>query len=297
MYDKILVPLDGSSDAEMAIPYAEEVAAKLGSQMILISASESGPTDTERFYQTYLKRITEQVQHQLTGWKPKKEISVQSKVLPGQPANEILHYADVSDVGLIAMTSRGSSGSGPWALGSTAAKVLQITTKPLLLVRSPASDAALQQKKLIKRILVPLDGSRLGEAAIPYAEGLGQALGAELVLFHAVEPEPLTPYSLWENAMPPSTDEIQGHKKNYATYYLEEAAKLVKDKGIGVSVAVDSGHAAECIIDYARENRIDLIALSTHGRTGLELWVFGSVTNKVLHYGDTPVLVVRPPVV
>lgn len=289
MYEKILIPLDGSKAAEMVIPYAQEVATKLSSQTILVSVFEPVPTDLERLHQTYLERITEQVQHQLKDWEPKKEARVQSRVLMGKPADEILRHADENDVGLIAMTSRGSSVRGPWLLGNIAAKVLRATTKPVLLVRAPASEAALRQKRLVKRILVPLDGSDLGAAAIPHAEALGRALGAELVLFQVLEP-----VASWAGSeVPYYITEPPEKRKNLAITYLDDVGKALRERGLKVSGVVAVGSPADRIVDYAKENAIDLIAISTHGRTGIGRWVFGSVTDKVLHAGDTAVLVVR----
>jgi len=164
MFERILVALDGSKVAEMVIPYAEEIAAKLGSGLILVSVSESA-ADTEHLYQAYLKHLTKQFENELWEWGVKGESKVRSEILFGKPANEILSCADKYNVDLVVMASRGSSGQGPWLLGNIAAKVLRATTRPILLVRAPASDAALQQKRLTKRILVPLDGSKLGEAS------------------------------------------------------------------------------------------------------------------------------------
>ena len=170
MYERILVPLDGSSAAEIALPYAEEIAAKLGAEIILASVSELAAVETDHLYRSYLERIAEQVQRQIKDWGAKKEAKVKSEVLLGTPASEILRYADESNVSLITMASRGRSSPGPWLLGNIAAKVLRAIGKPVLLIRVPADKAALQQRSLVRRILVPLDGSKLGEEAIPYAE-------------------------------------------------------------------------------------------------------------------------------
>jgi nucleotide-binding universal stress UspA family protein len=289
MYEKILVPLDGSKAAEMVIPYAEEIVAKLGSQMILVSVCESIPDDTEQLHRTYLERVTEQIQQQLKDWKPQKETQVHSKVLMGKPADEILRYADESDIGLIAMTSHGSSVHDPWVLGNIAAKVLRATGRPLLLVRTATSEAALEEKRLVKRILVPLDGSELGAGAIPYTETLGQALGAELVLFQAFEP--ITSWAGYGGGYVPY--QVPEALEKSAIAYLDNIGKPLKEKRLKVSSAVALGSPAQRIIDYAETNAIDLIAMSTHGRTGINRWVFGSVTDKVLHAGDVAVLVVR----
>lgn len=295
MYDRILVPLDGSTAAEMAIPYAEEIAAKLGSPMILVSVSESNVAGTERLYQAYIGRVAEQVQEQVKNWKPEKTIPVQSRVFTGTPVNQILHYADEIDAGLIVMTSRGASIPGPWLLGHIVGQVLRATDKPLLLVRTPATQSALQRRKLVNRILVPLDGSKLGAAAIPYAETLAQALAAELVLFQVLEP--MTSWASYIGGTVPlyQTPQDLERWKALANARLDDAAKPLRGRGISVSAAVLLGTPADQIIDYAKTNSIDLIVMSTHGRTGIGRWVFGNVTDKVLHAGDTAVLVVRPP--
>ena len=294
MYEKILVPLDGSKAAEMAIPYAVEVTAKLDSQMILTSVCESIPADTQQLYQVYLERITEQVQNQLKDWKPKKEKEVQSKVLIGKPADEILRYADDNNVALIALTSFGSSGRSHWFLGNNVAKILQATSKPLLLIRTPASNVAIRQKRLVRKILVPLDGSELGATALPYAELLGQALGTEVVLLHVLEQMRLPLLS--PEIVPPHSEPVPDESKRAESFaYLNGIANRLKKWGLKVSSTVVLGSAADQIIDYAKANAIDLIAMSSHGRTGIGRWIFGSVTDKVLHAGDTAVLVIRPP--
>lgn len=294
MYENILVPLDGSKAAEMVIPYAEEIAARLDSQMILTSVYEASAANTEQLYHVYLERVAEQVQQQLKDWKPKQEKQVQSKVFIGKPADEILRYADDNDVALIALTSFGASGRSHWFLGNNVAKILQATSKPLLLIRAPASEAALKQKRLFKRILVPLDGSELGATALPYAELLGQALGAELVLFQVLEPMRL-PLSDSEVTVPYSESAPEESKRADSSAYLNSVANRFKKWGLKVSSIVVSGSPANQIIDYAKANSIDLIAMSSHGRTGIGRWVYGSVTDKVLHAGDTPVLVIHPP--
>lgn len=292
MCKTILVPLDGSRAAEIVLPYAGEIAAKLGAEIILARVCESKAADVANVYRLYLEGIKEQVRRQVKDYGPQKEAKVFSKILLGKPADEILHYADESNVGLIAMASRGSSGQGPWLLGNIAAKVLRATGRPVLLIKAPASRAALRQKRLVKRILMPLDGSTLAEAAIPHTEVLSWALGAELVLIQVLMPLTI-PIPLGEECVYPSMPQAEESRKASAMAYLDGVGKPLKERGLITSSAVNLGSPADQIIDYAEANAIDLIAMSTHGRSGIGRWVFGSVTHKVLHAGDTPVLVVR----
>ena len=293
MHEVILVPLDGSDAAEIALPYAEEIATKLGGEIALVSVFESPATDADHLYRSYLERITELVQNQLKDYGAKKEVKVQSKVLLGSPAEQILRYADESNASLITMASRGASGQGPWLLGNIAAKVLRATRRPVLLLRTPASDAALQQKRLVKRVLVPLDGSTVGEAAIPCTEALAQAWGAALVLFQVVEP-----VTHWANMGVDASyyvaEDVESRKAS-AIAYLDGMGKSLKERGLSTSSAIGMGPSADEIINYAEANAIDIIAMSTHGRSGVGRWVFGSVTDKVLHAGDTAILVVQAP--
>ncbi len=288
MYEKILVPLDGSAAAEIVLPYVEEIGAMFSDDIALASVAEPPAADLDHLYRSYLEGITEQIERQLKEYAAKKELRVYSKILLGKPADGILHYADEINASLIVMASRGSSGQGPWLLGSVAAKVIRATSRPVLLVRAPCSSVALQQKKLIKRVLVPLDGSKTGEAALPYAEALAWALGAEMVLFRVVEPtlpEPPAPLT--------SIQEVDAGKKAVAIVYLDGVSKTLMEKGLRASTATAFGYSADEILNYVAANAIDLIAMSAHGRTGIGRWVLGSVTDKVLHAGDTAVLVVR----
>lgn len=299
MYERILVPLDGSKTAEMALPYAVEIAGKLCSQFFLVEVSESGSPDAEHLCQTYMERITDQVRLQLRGQEGAELVTVQNKVLTGKPADEILRYADQNKVSLIAMSRHGSSGEGPWFIGSIADKVLRAAKQSVLLIRTPASERSLRAKQLVRRILVPLDGSRVGETAIPAAEILARALGAELVLLRVVVPSSLQRDS-FQGFIDPTLEELvtqaekgQEDRKTSASKYLKRVGKPLRERGTPSLSVVVMGYPPDQIIDYAEANEVDLISMSSHGRTGIRRWLFGSVTDKVLHAGNTPLLVVR----
>jgi nucleotide-binding universal stress UspA family protein len=290
MYKKILVPLDGSNAAEIVIPYAEELAANLDAEIVAVSVYES-PDDMSHLHRYYLERVAEQIKRQIKGLQPGTEIQIYSEVLQGKPAQQLVRYADEMKISLIAMASYGSSGREPKLLGNIATKVLWSTKKPVLLIRTPAKEAKLKQKMLIKKILVPLDGSKTGETIIECAEVLAKALDAELVLFQVLEPlrvvagfETVTPYSI-----PQSEESI----KVAARTYLNGVEKTLRGKGIKTSTVIVWGSAAERIIEYAEANT-DLVTISSHGTSGVGRWVLGSVTEKVLQIGDKPVLVARP---
>jgi len=290
MFRRLLVPLDGSKVAESVLPYVEEITAKFGAEIILVSVYESTAVDMGQICRSYLDQIAEQVEHRLREWGAPKEARVTNQVLAGKPADEILRYADEHSVDLIALSSHGA-GKGPWAMGNIAWKILQVADKPVLLIRAPADSAALEQKRLLKRILLPLDGSEIGGAVIPHIEVLARALGAEVILFHVLEiPSVGVLAPGIEIAYRTSTLESE---KRIHLAYLDNVEKRLKKMGLSTSIVDNIGLAADEIINYAEKNAVDLIAMSTHGRSGIGRWVFGSVTQKVLHVGNSAVLTVR----
>jgi nucleotide-binding universal stress UspA family protein len=294
MYEKIMVPLDGSNAAERVLPYAEEIANKFNSEIALVSVAEPSPAESDHLFLAYLRTIQEKVKTELGKWGAKTGTPVTMDVLTGKPAQEILSYAADKNVSLVVMASRGRSGEGPWLLGNIAAKVLRATTKPVLLVRKEAPAESLQRKGLIKKILVPLDGSKVAEQIVPYAEDLARGTGAELILFHAyqtflgvISGEAMVTMSAEE------IKEVNDHREEEAKAYLKTMTGTLREMGLTVSEVVVSGDPADAILSYAESNGVDIISMSTHGLSGIKRWVFGSVTDKVLHAGDMPVLVAR----
>lgn len=148
----------------------------------------------------------------------------------------------------------------------------------------------------LKSILVPLDGSILGEAALPCAEELARTSGASLVLMQAVTP-PHLEIELAEARSPHLarlSEEYLEHATATARNYLAGIQKRLSENGIAVHTAVEMGQAPEAILASSRSNAVDMIALSTHGRSGISALVMGSVANKVLYSAEVPVLLVRP---
>jgi nucleotide-binding universal stress UspA family protein len=138
-----------------------------------------------------------------------------------------------------------------------------------------------------RHILVPLDGSKLAEAALKEALPLAKLAGAKVTLLQAVWPVIDVLNTGTQVAA------IERIRKKEAQKYLDSVARRPEWKGVKVDAVVKVGLAENIIINHARSKRVDLIVMSTHGRTGLKRWVFGSVADKVLRYADRPVLLVR----
>jgi nucleotide-binding universal stress UspA family protein len=292
MLEKILIPLDGSNNAEMVIPFAEELASKTRVEINLVGVSQLMPENIGNLYTNYLNKIKEEMQTHIKTMEPAAEVTVSGDVLKGEPATEILRFAHENGTDLILMASSGGSVRGPWLVGNVAAKVLRAAHTPLFLVRTPANITYWDQRRLIRRILVPLDGSTTGSSAVPFIEVLAGICEAELVLFHVLQPTAMVSASHQPAVEHPVLIADESRKSDVVDY-LEGICMRLNRMGLKTSTAVEVGLPAQRIIDYAKDNEIDLVAMSSHGRTGVERWVFGSVTDKVLHAGDTAVLVVQ----
>ncbi|MGQ9572228.1 MAG: universal stress protein [Dehalococcoidia bacterium] len=140
---------------------------------------------------------------------------------------------------------------------------------------------------MIRRILVPLDGSELAESILGYVVEIGRRSGASVLLLAAAHQE-----TAWGEEVP--ADHI-GRQVALAQDYLEMKRKELEAKGLQVAAEVVRKPAAEAILDRADADHVDLIAMSTHGRSGVTRWVFGSVADKVLHDTHRPLLLIRPP--
>ena len=152
---------------------------------------------------------------------------------------------------------------------------------------------------MFEKVLVPLDGSKVGEAAIPVLEQLVAKsatgtkvevtlLGVITILRHwVVVGEASAPVSYTEDELKIIQERVMA--------YLTETGESLKKKNIEINVMVRIGNAADEILKASEEINADLIAMSTHGRSGLRRLAFGSITDKVLHGSKTPVLMVRAP--
>ena len=151
---------------------------------------------------------------------------------------------------------------------------------------------------MFQRILVCLDGSKLAEQIMPYAREQARAFGGKLVLLQAVpEPVAYSPGIPGAGPVPIQTDamvEATQQALNSAKDYLERLANPLREKGIQTETVAMMGRAGETVLNYANNNNVSLIAIATHGRSGLGRAVFGSVADQVLRESGLPILLIRP---
>jgi nucleotide-binding universal stress UspA family protein len=321
MYHHILVPLDGSTRAEKALPIAARIARHSGAEISLLRAnpplvrynfyypypiiySEDLPEALEKEAREYLEKIA---QSQLLSGIPVHTYVV-SEIPPTQA---ILDYAESHSVDLTVLCSHGYTGLKRWALGSVAQKVARHSTAPVLVLRdehsalSPVHDDEAQPM----RVLVALDGSSFAEAALMPAAQLISALckpstKCEMHLLHVVQ-------SPSEHAEPKSQmydTVMRRDNRDEAERYLSMLKdKLSKEldlspKPLVVSSVIENQDVASTLIHFAEgqtngspsPKKFDVFALTTHGRSGIERWIIGSIAERVLEGTHLPVLIVRP---
>jgi len=298
MYQRILVPLDTSELAEVALPYAEQMAGRLGSEITLMSVSHSAGEKEQRVFRSYIQETVAVTKERANRYLEKptgQDVKVESAILVGNPAEEIVDYADRENIDVIVMATHGRSGIGRWALGSVADKVLRATERPVVLIRAKGARPDMLEKGVFKRALVPLDGSKESEAVIPHLEELASMLGAEVTLLQVLAIVYHVYISGDAPAQVPYTDEEMKPLKASAESYLEKVGSGLKGKGVTTKCQVRVGAAGHEIIKLADEIGADIVAMSTHRRSGVGRLVFGSVAEKVVRSGNTPVLLVRTP--
>jgi nucleotide-binding universal stress UspA family protein len=279
MFTRWVVPLDGSETAEAVLPWVERLAPRCNAEVVLLAVVSLGSIARDLSGDQYITAaVYEQViqgeKAALNDYLAKVGERLTAagcrtafQVLVGQPASAIIDTA-AEDVGetLVAMTTHGRTGLARFALGSVAGQVVRALPVPVLLVRSGA-----QQRPTLDTMLVPLDGSATAEAVLPAVEMLAPAFGTRVLL--------LT---------------VSGESDGPASAYLERIAARLSSAGItDVETRIIAGSPAEVILSIAGQTSADIIAMATHGRTGVRHWVLGSVAEDVLHQATVPVLLVR----
>lgn len=283
---KILVPLDGSGEAESVLPYLRDLAPRFESHVYILGVGIGEKTRrVNQLLEDYIKETAGNLQGD--------NIKAEPVVLYGNAADKILDYTSEKKIDMIIMATHGRSGITRWWMGSIAEKVISESTAPVLLVRSkrPSKAGAAGKVNVLHKILAPLDGSDTGESALSYAETLAINAQASVELLQIVSPPSTVESSLiggpdWRNFLKAMHDAGEN--------YLKIINSRLSDKGVKSTYKVVTGDPADKIVEYVEENKISLIAMSTHGRTGLARWVLGSVTDKVLHGARIPILLVRP---
>lgn len=300
MLSRLLVPLDGSALAERALTWATALAKRTRGELLLLRVVPPTPAPVsageiprlERKLIEAAQRYLDQCASRITG------VQVRTRVALGDPASVIVATAEEERHDLVVMGTHGRDDLQRWLLGSVADRVVRSVTGPVLLITPGASDplpALLAGARAPGRLLVPLDGSPLAESILPVAGELATALDAELLLLRVTPPladvAPLVPVPDFYVGV--DLVAVQAEIEREETDYLEGVAERLRAKGQRVSTLRRTGAPAETIVAVAEQEGALLIAMSTHGRSGIGRWALGSVASRVLHTTGVPLLLRR----
>jgi nucleotide-binding universal stress UspA family protein len=319
MFQRILVPLDGSMRAERAMPIAARIARASGGSIVLLRAVEP-PVE----YETYLtqgeslakstpkKYVGEAADYlsRVALSEVLKGIPVVTEEIVGAPEPTILDYAASSQIDLIVLCSHGYTGFKRWAIGSVADKVVRHAPMPVLFLRESGPTLRIPDAQHPLRVLVTLDGSELSEAILEpvtcFVETFSPPYQGKLHLLHVVDTSAIGgKYS--ERVSPEIIEQAKLQAREYLTMIKSKIQTIIAVDGefpITCSVVtaqdvataiIRAGESIEDAEGLPSAGSYDLIAISTHGRGALARWIVGSITERVLHATALPVFVVRSP--
>ena len=269
MLTKILLALDGSENAEKAIPWVRQLAGREKAQVVLLQVLF--PNSTRVVWQQeraaareYLMGIERELNYH----------GVPSKVLVrrGNAAREIVDAAQDQGCDLIVLTTRGGSKVKRWAIGGVTEQVMRLSRVPVLPVWNNLS---MPKQGHVRRLIVPLDGSKRADAVVWWSIRLAQLLRSRLYYVH-----------VRDGATPRARIEALQAKMN-------RVCESLRKQGLRAEFRLQVGDAAERILAVADRN--DLILTTTHGFGGVKRWMFGSVAEKLVHAGTSPVLIYKTP--
>jgi len=278
MLNKILVPLDGSSLSERILDRLEPIFQQEHPDVHLLRAVP-GPAGDEQAEELAAARVQlERFAETLSN----RRATFSTHVVAGDPSQAILSFIDKNTPELVAMSTHGSSGITRWVRGSVAERVLRRCPVPLLLANPESLEPS--GRLGFGRILVPLDGSKTAAEILPAVEQLARPNAGEIILLCVERPEVVVA----PMGSPAQPDQGQRARETLAPYL-----SMLTTAGLQARVKVAIGPPAEWILKAAEEESVDLLAMTTHGRSGPSRWLFGSVAEKVLRASPCPLLVRR----
>ena len=279
-YSRILVPLDGSSLAERVLPYVHALGSAYGTPVELLRvftpASERLADPAHGLYQHQIDANVRDGAHDYLNsvkrYMDGSELTVTCTVEEGDPASRIVDMAEKEPGTLVAMSTHGRSGIARSLLGSITDKVMHATNSPLLVVGSRDEQVPVFEVEL-KQVIVPLDGSKLAESVLPHVVPLAKALKLTAVLVKVT---------------------CRSEEAESRDYLLEVGERLHRMGVCPIRNVTLHGSPSEAIVDIGRQIQNSLVAMTTHGRSGIKRWLLGSVTDRVVKESGDPVLIVRP---
>ncbi|TAK35780.1 MAG: universal stress protein [Chloroflexota bacterium] len=299
MLSTIVVPLDGSALAEQALSYATRIAKSAGAKLLLVRAPvgvpESSAPDSRPSVPTPAGAFLDELdaRSELARIASRLEVGgleVETHVHTGEAAAVILDVARNRHAELIVMSTHGRGGFGRWLYGSVADQILRQSPVPVLLATAACSPPWPEDRRL--RIVVPLDGSPMAEAALGTIGDFAALVGADLLLLRVVEPAPRG-----VSAQAPHVAETYLQTElSESLGYLRLIANGLMSRGLAAAARTVVGYPPLAIASITKEQGADIIAMATHGSGGLSRLIAGSVATETLQRASVPLLLIRPAV-
>lgn len=300
MIKRVLIPLDGSELAERAVPHLLRFITSEQTELLLMTALSSSvfPLLSDKMRSFTSEQIvlsdeseaSEQMQ-MIAQQLVQRGFRVESQFLPGAAAECILHLSEKANVDLIAMSTHGRTGIELALLGSVADKVVRNARSPVFIVPSKVMTKTTAHTP--RAIVLPLDGTTLAETALPVARQFAKDTGAVIHLLRVIEFQD-SEDELVADETTIDLNEAKGQPVvRQAACYLERIQLQLQLAGVVSRCHTMEGDPADAIIRMARAEDADLIAMSTHGRSGVERIVHGSVVSQVIGNAMCPLLLMR----
>lgn len=290
MFARLLVPLDGTPEAEGALPLAHALAAATGARVTLLRVIPAGHcADDPRFVRA--RGELAEIATRLAGAEWHVETAVVRALHGGDVAEDILREIQLRGSDLVVMTTHGRSGLALMAHGSVAEALLARSPAPVLLQRTWNGERPVR----LAPILAPVDGTPAGGAALGAAATLARATGAEIFLLRAVVPEVRGGEDAIRGTYAGRPVELHYDRQALADAqrYVDRLAERLRARGIAAQGRALFGPVTELILEMAEQIDSGLIAMSTRAITGPARAVLGSVADAVIRQSGRPVLLVR----
>lgn len=266
MYDRLLVPVDGSAFSEEVLPYALGMSRATGASLTLLRVVDGAHPQAHAAQ--YVSKLAD-------------ELRAEGKcvTVSGDVAATIVQEAERLPRTLVAMSSHGRAGILEAVLGSVALKLLRVGHRPVLVYRPRgAAQAERARTEKVESVVLPLDGNPLSEAMAPEAAGLARWLGARLVVVTVVDADVRSPAGV------PRSDTMD------SSYVRARATDLGRQYGLQVGWEVLRGSAGEAIADFVANRPGVMLAMATRGNAALRTALLGSVTAGCLRRSGVPIL-------
>jgi nucleotide-binding universal stress UspA family protein len=297
MLKNILVAVDGSVLSERALPYAAELAQAAGAALTLVRTANMHPGLHLGIPHLHLQYSSSYVNMHGDRLRA-RGLVVDTVLASGEPSEALVTEIERRQPGLVVMSTHGPSAIDRLVHASVTDTVVSRVRRPVMLVPpSSDSEAAAGQKLAGKCVLVPLDGSRFSEAALPVAVELARALESDIMLVQAVVPVSQVPTELTLVAPPTMSQALRlVDAEDAAAAYLKGLAHRLSEgeDGPRVTGVARIGKLIEIIRELRNNAPIGLVVMATHHRTGLARALMGDEANAVVRSDDLPVVLVHP---